>query len=82
MKTAISLPDALNESIEDFLEVAGISRSEFFQRAARDYLKRVSARAIRGNLDEVYGGDEHPGDRAFRRAALAHFRDLVKDESW
>ena len=42
MKTAISIPDPLNESIEAFLGKAKMSRSEFFQRAAKLYLDKVT----------------------------------------
>ena len=80
MKTAISVPDLLYESIDEFIQATGISRSEFFQRAARMYLKRVSARAVAENLDRVYGEPEDPGDVAFRRSALSHLRDLLEDE--
>jgi metal-responsive CopG/Arc/MetJ family transcriptional regulator len=80
MKTAISIPDSLNESIETFLEKAKMSRSEFFQRAARHYLDRVSARVIRENLDSVYEVRETPTDVAFRRAAVSHLRKVVTDE--
>lgn len=82
MKTAISIPDLLYESIDEFIATAGISRSEFFQRAARLYLRKVSARAVAENLDRVYGEPEDPGEVAFRRAALSHLRDLLKDEAW
>lgn len=82
MKTAISIPDLLYESIDEFIQAAGISRSEFFQRAARLYLKKISARAVAENLDRVYGEQEEPGDAAFRRAALSHLRDLLHDEAW
>lgn len=80
MKTAISIPDPLNDSIEAFLEKAKMSRSEFFQRAAKLYLDKVAARAITTNLNRVYDGDEAPADVAFRRAAISHFRDLVTDD--
>jgi hypothetical protein len=80
VKTAISIPDPLNDSIEAFLEAAKISRSEFFQRAARLYLRRVSAKAVVANLDNVYGAEQDPGDALFRRAALSHLRDLLKRE--
>ena len=65
MKTAISIPDPLSESIEAFIETAGISRSEFFQRAARFYLKKISAKAVVANLNRVYGEAEE--DPAFSR---------------
>ena len=80
MKTAISIPDALYDSIEEFLEKAEMSRSEFFQRAARHYLDRTAARGITRSLDDVYAVAESSGDVAYRRAAAAHFRDLDRDE--
>jgi len=80
MKTAISIPDPLHDSIEAYLAESGMSRSEFFQRAARFYLDRVAARAIRANLDRVYEVREDAADRAFRRAAMSHLRDLVDPE--
>lgn len=82
MKTAISVPDALNESIETFLKATKMSRSEFFQRAARTYIEKVSAKAIVANLDQVYGDEETSDEVTFRRAALSHFRDLVGKEEW
>lgn len=82
MKTAISMPDTLNESIEAFLKTAKMTRSEFFQRAARLYLKKVSTRAVVTNLNRVYGGEDTPGEAAFRRAALSRFRELLEDEEW
>lgn len=82
MKTAISVPDALNESIEAFLKTAKMSRSEFFQRAAKMYLRRVSAKAVVANLDRVHASEEHPGDALFRRGALAHLRELLGREEW
>ncbi len=81
MKTAISIPDTLNESIEAFLEKAKMSRSEFYQRAAKLYLDKVAARAIKANLDRVYEDEESSADVAFRRAAISHFRDLVTNET-
>ena len=80
MKTAISIPDSLNESIETFLRAAKISRSEFFQRAARLYLRRISANAVIVNLNRVHAGAEDPGDASFRRAALAHLREVLERE--
>ena len=83
MKTAISIPDPLSVSIEAFIETAKISRSEFFQRAARFYLKKISAKAVVANLNRVYGSvEEDPGDIAFRRAALSHLSELLSEDEW
>ena len=82
MKTAISIPDSLYDSIEDYLEKSGLSRSEFFQRAARHYLRRASAEAVIANLNEVHAENEPYGEAAFRRAALAHVAEPLKDDEW
>ena len=82
MKTAISIPEPLNESIEFFLKTARISRSEFFQRAARAYLRKISAKAVTANLDGIHAAGEHPGDAIFRRAALSHLREMLESEEW
>jgi hypothetical protein len=80
LKTAISIPDVLNDSIEAFLAKAGMSRSEFFQRAARLYLDRFAARAITANLDRVHAAPETSASEAFRRAAVLHFREVATDD--
>ncbi len=82
MKTAISIPDSLNDSIEAFRESAKLSRSEFFQRAARFYLDKISSLAVRENLDRVYGGEAPTGEETFRRAALDHLGHLLENEKW
>ncbi len=81
MKTAIAIPDELNDSIEAFRRSTRMSRSEFFQRAARWYLKTVSAKAVVATLDRIYGSETaSPGDAAFRRASIAHFCELIDRE--
>ena len=81
MKTAISIPDSLGASIEAFLAKAEMSRSEFFQLAAKMYLENFASRAITANLDRVYGEPEDAADVAFRKAAIEHFRDLDSSET-
>ena len=82
MKTEITVPDALHESIGTFIQVTRMTRSEFYQRAARAYMERGYARAIAANFDQVYGGEETAEEISFRRAALSHFRGLAQDEEW
>jgi len=82
MKTAISIPDPLNQNIDDFLKTTKMSRSEFFQRAARLYLDKASAKAVLDNLNQVYGEEEVLGETVFHHVALSHFRDLMGKEQW
>jgi hypothetical protein len=82
MKTAISIPDSLNRDIERFLKASRMSRSEFFQRAAKLYLKEISDKAITAQLDRVHAEEDSPGDVAFRQAALAHIAGLLERDEW
>ena len=59
-----------------------MTRSEFLQKAAGACIEKGYAEAIVANLDQVYGGEETPDEIAFRRAALAHFRDSAQEEEW
>lgn len=54
MKTAVSLPDALFEEAEHFRETAGLSRSELYAGALREFLVGRSDSSIREGLDAVY----------------------------
>ena len=65
---------------EDRMTRRGLSSREAEGDCIQERSKRAAA--IVANLDEVYGGEEKPEDAAFRRAALAHFRDLAQDEEW
>lgn len=57
MKTAISIPDDLFDSAEGTARRLGMSRSELYARALREYLAEHGAEGITERLNEVYGGD-------------------------
>ncbi len=57
MKTAISVRDDVFKSAERMASSMGISRSEFYTRAVRDYVSRHSGDRIAERLDAVYGAD-------------------------
>ena len=53
MKTATSLPqDAFEQATKQAAEL-GISRSEFFARAARRYLDELASRSLTQQIDEA-----------------------------
>ena len=60
MKTAVSIPDKLFESGEEFARRRGMSRSELYATALRRYLEEHKAEMITERLDEVYGAE--PGE--------------------
>lgn len=55
MKTAISIPDDLFDSAEGTARRLGLSRSELYARALRDYLAEHGSEGITERLNEVYG---------------------------
>ena len=53
MKTAISLPDDTYEQASRRAAELGISRSEFFARAARRYLDELASQSLTSQIDEA-----------------------------
>ena len=55
MKTAISIPEELFESAEQFARGRGMSRSELYATALRQYLREHWGADVTRRLDEIYG---------------------------
>ena len=83
MKTAISIPDDLYSAADELAEKMGISRSQFYQRAIRQYLRQQGQDAITNALNNVYPEQE---DRFKLDPAIGYLqgasliRDPDKDE--
>ncbi len=77
MKTAISIPDELFESAEQFAQRRGMSRSELYATALRQYLQEHRSEGITEQLDAIYSTEPSSLD-----PALVHLqaRSLPKDE--
>ena len=69
MKTAISLPDATFERIERAAKKLGVSRSEFFARAAERWLDDLDDEGATDAINRVIA--DVPEDTAFTDAAAA-----------
>jgi metal-responsive CopG/Arc/MetJ family transcriptional regulator len=69
MKTAISLPDATFERIERAAKKLGVSRSEFFARAAERWLDDLDDAGTTEAIDRAIA--DVPQDTAFTDAAAA-----------
>lgn len=67
MKTAVSIPNELFESAEGFARRRGMTRSELYARALREYLQEHRGQEITERLDEVYGGEDGGLDPAVAR---------------
>lgn len=80
MKTAISLPDDTFEEATRQAAKLGISRSEFFTRAARRYLDELASRSLTEQVNEALlaAGD----DDSAAIAAEVGRRRLSAGEDW
>ena len=61
MKTAISVPDEIFSQVETRAAELGISRSEFFTRAARQYLGQLADASLTQQIDaaiDAAGSDD------------------------
>ena len=80
MKTAISLPDDTFEQATKQAAELGISRSEFFARAARRYLDELAARSLTEQIDEALEA-ARPDDSAAAAAGAGRAR-LAHQDDW
>jgi hypothetical protein len=80
VKTAISLPDDTFEQATRQAAELGISRSEFFVRAARRYLDELAARSLTEQVNDALQatGD----DDSAAAAAAAGRRLLAAGDDW
>lgn len=81
MKTAISVPDETYDRVERRARELGMSRSEFYARAAERYLDELAAEAVTAQIDAVVD-QLGSGDDAAAAAVDAGRRvlDAVDDE--
>jgi hypothetical protein len=79
VKTAISLPDDTYDQATRRAAELGISRSEFFARAARSYLNQLAAQSLTEQIDEAL---RDAGDDSGTAAAAAGRRNLAGQDDW
>lgn len=58
VKTAVSIPNELFESADGLARRLGMTRSELYARALREYLREHRGEGVTDRLDEVYGAEE------------------------
>jgi hypothetical protein len=81
MKTAISVPDEIFNQVGSRAAELGISRSEFFARAARQYLEQLADASLTQQIDSAI--DAAGADDSGRVAAVAGRAFLAAiDDEW
>lgn len=67
MKTAISIPDEVFKEAERTAKRLGVSRSELYANAVRDYIERYRKENVTEKLNEVYADLDSSLDSALER---------------
>ncbi len=80
MKTAISIPDPLFEAAESLAKQLGLSRSELFQHAVREYVQAHGRPDVTQTLNRVYAAGRNTArlDSALAKLQAAS----LPDEEW
>jgi metal-responsive CopG/Arc/MetJ family transcriptional regulator len=79
MKTAISLPDETYEQATRQAAELGISRSEFFARAASVYLDQLATHSLTQQINDALHTTDDDSNAA---AAAASQRYLASQDDW
>ena len=80
MKTAISLPDDTYARVTRRAQDLGMSRSEFFARAAERYLTELDSDSVTDAINQALDGDVDGDDT--NAAAAAAGRSVVGAGDW
>ena len=72
MKTAISIPDDTFDRAQRRADALGMSRSEFFTRAAVRYLDDLDAASITSQIDAAIDLQPDPDSSAEDAVAVGH----------
>jgi metal-responsive CopG/Arc/MetJ family transcriptional regulator len=72
MKTAISVPDETFEKASRRAHDLGMSRSEFFSRAAARYLEELDAESVTRQIDLAVAAQAGQDDSAADAVAVGH----------
>lgn len=84
MKTAIAVPNAVFERVERKVKALGLSRSEFFSRAAERYLDELDREGLTARIDAAIaaapvGFDEQA---EWTRAGRASLEAATREDQW
>ena len=82
MKTAISLPDDAAERFDRVADKHGMSRSEFYRRAAERYADELTDARLTEQLNEAIEAVGQPGDDTAELRRTANVRLVDREDDW
>lgn len=80
MKTAISLPDEAAVRFDRIAQRHGMTRSEFYRRAAEHYAHELADADLTKQIDEAIDTVGQPGEEHADQRRAANARLLESDE--
>ena len=78
MKTAISIPDEVFDAADEMAKRLGMSRSQLYATAVREYLEAHRSRGVTARLDLVYETRDSSLDFRVAEAQTAS----LEEEDW
>lgn len=82
MKTAISMPDETYERVSRRASDLGMSRSEFFARAADHYIEELDAASLSDHIDEALDILGEADNSTTDAVAAGHRRLEFSEDEW
>lgn len=82
MKTAISLPDEASARFDRVAERHGLTRSEFYRRAAERYADELSDVDLTAQIDDAIDAVGQPGDEGAELRRTANRRVVDASDDW
>ena len=82
VKTAISIPEALFKQADRLARKMQISRSQFFARAADEFIRRRRGKALLENYNEVYADGPTDEEKQWLEHAKAAAAKFLEPEEW
>lgn len=80
MKTAISLPDHLAARVDASARRHGMTRSEFYRRAAERYAAELDQHDLTARIDAAVAAAGQPS--ADTRPFITHAGEIVTRDEW
>lgn len=82
MKTAISLPDQAAERFDHIAQKHGMTRSEFYRRAAEHYADELTGADLTTQIDNAIDVIGQPGDDTAELRRTVNARRVEASDEW
>jgi len=82
MKTAISLPDHAAERFDRIAQRHGMTRSEFYRRAAEHYADELADADLTAQIDDAIDAVGQPGEESVELRRIANTRLVEMSDDW